>query len=190
MWTNGDRDNGGFLPLYIFTNCDYIDMCFGGKNKVRLYPSKSLFAGLEHPPIYIEKLKLEWDQWCWEDAEFTGYVDGKKVITKSFVKNPYPSVLVAQVDDETLIAENHDEPYDATRVVFKELDQAGNNLDFMMDPIEYIISGPGKLMGPEKTVIQGGCIAAWVRTTGEKGTIRIKARTLRFESNEVTIEVK
>jgi beta-galactosidase len=190
MWTNGDRDNGGFLPLYIFTNCDYVDFCFGGEKTVRLYPSRTLFAGLEHPPIYVEKLNLKWDHWCWEDVEFTGYVDEKKVISKAFAKDPHPAALVAQADDQVLKAHNYDETYDATRVVFTEVDQVGNLLDFMMDPVEFIISGPGRVMGPEKTVIQGGCIAAWIRTTGEKGTIKVKAKTLRFESNEITIEVK
>ncbi|MEG1926538.1 MAG: glycoside hydrolase family 2 TIM barrel-domain containing protein [Ruthenibacterium sp.] len=190
MWTNGDRQNGGFLPLHIFTNCDKVEFHFRNTLVATLFPSRHLFGGLKHAPIRVEKLKMEWDNWCWEDGIFIGYVDEKPVIEKRFAKNPYPAQLTAHADDDTLIAQKAEEPYDVTRVVFYELDQLGNTLDFMMDPIHFAISGPGSIIGPVDTVMQGGCIAVWVRTTGETGTICIQAKTSRFESNEVKIAVR
>jgi beta-galactosidase len=73
--------------------------------------------------------------------------------------------------------------------VFCEEDQAGNILDFMMEPIEFSVEGPGELIGPSRTAMQGGCIAAWVKTTGAKGVIKVCAKTSRFVSNTVEITV-
>lgn len=190
MWTNGDRQNGGFLPLYIFTNCDKVEFRFRDTLAATFYPSRHLFAGLKHAPIRVEKIKMDWDCWSWEDGEFIGYVNNAPVIEKHFAKDPYPAALVAKSDDDELTAQHPEEAYDTTRIVFEEVDQAGNSMDFLMEPIEFIVSGPGRLIGPDKTAMQGGCIAAWVKTTGEPGIIRVHAKTSRFVSNVVEITVR
>ena len=31
LWVNGDIDECGFLPMYVFTNCDYVEFYYGDK---------------------------------------------------------------------------------------------------------------------------------------------------------------
>lgn len=141
--------------------------------------------------MYMDRIQKDiWDEWGWEDATFIGYIDGKPVATRKFVKNPLPAALKAVADDASMRAERGEEPYDVTRVVFEAQDQYGNNLDYMMDSIEFTVTGPAKLIGPASTTMQGGCIACWVRTVGQTGTVRVSAKTPKLVSNEVVIEVK
>lgn len=191
LWVNGDIDECGFLPMYIFSNCDYVEFYFGDKLARRLYPYKRWFAGLKHAPMYMDRIpKGIWDEWGWEDATFIGYIDGEAVITKKFAKNPFPAELKASADDRILKAQQKEESYDVTRIVFEALDQYGNSLDYMMDSIVFTVQGPAKLIGPGETTMQGGCIAAWIRTTGEKGIVKISARTQRLHSDEIQILVE
>ena len=191
LWVNGDIDECGFLPMYIFTNCDYVEFYFGERMARRLFPHRRLFAGLEHAPMYMDRIQTGiWDEWGWEDATFIGYVDGKPVITKKFVKNPLPTELRAEADTLTLKAQAPEEPYDVTRIVFSALDQYGNSLDYMMDSIEFTVEGAAALIGPAQTTMQGGCIACWVKTTGQRGEVRVSARTPKLCSNTVCLRVE
>ena len=191
MWVNGDIDECGFLPMYIFTNCDYVEFYFGDKFARRLFPYRRWFAGLRHAPMYMDRIPEGiWDEWGWEDATFIGYVDGKPVITKKFAKNPVPAELNITSDDEVILAGNKEEAYDVTRIVFEAVDQYGNSLDYMMDSIDIFVEGPADLIGPAHTTMQGGCIAAWIRSRRETGTVKVWAKTSRLKSDGIVIEVQ
>ncbi len=191
MWVNGDINECGFLPMYIFTNCDYVEFYFGKKLARRLFPYRRWFAGLEHPPMYMDRIPDGiWDEWGWEDATFIGYVDGNPVITKKFAKNPVPSELKIISDDSVIYAGGEEDAYDVTRIVFEAVDQYGNTLDYMMDSIHISVEGPADLIGPSDTTMQGGCIAAWIRTKRETGTVKVRGRTSRLKSETVKIIVQ
>lgn len=50
----GDNEGGLLKPLYIFTNCDYIEF-FKGENYVNtFYPNHKKYKNLKHPPIIID----------------------------------------------------------------------------------------------------------------------------------------
>ena len=190
-WTNGDKDGGGFLPMYIFSNCDYVEFYIGGRFARRLYPYRRWFAGLRHAPMYLDRIpKGLWDNWDWTDSEFVGYLDGEAVIRKRFVRNPVPAALRIAADDTVLHAQEREEAYDVTRLVFRTVDQYGNSLDYLMDTIKISVEGPAELIGPSETVMLGGCIAAWIKTTGDKGTVRVSAKTSRLESETVELIVQ
>ena len=61
---------------------------------------------------------------AWPSVEFVGYLDGKKVASKAFTKDAVPTRLTAEADDDQLDADG----IDATRIVFKLVDQVGNTL--------------------------------------------------------------
>ena len=105
---------------------------------------------------------------------------------KKYAANPVPTKLTIEADDQELMADGSD----ATRVVFKVVDQAGNLMPYLNEVIEFEVEGPGTIIGPKLTGLIGGCIATWVKTTGEEGTIKIKGVTTRFESETVEIKVK
>ncbi len=188
LWARGERSIGGVFPLVIFTNCDEVELVVGGQSLGRFFPDRINFPGVEFPPIIIRETPRIFGEWgCdWHDGEFIGYIDGKPVVKKFFVKDPVMSQLDIAADDTELKADGQD----ATRIVFKVLDQAGNLLPYAADFIKIEIEGPGEVVGPSEVALIGGCIAAWVKATTEPGVIKVKAKSTRLESETIEIEVK
>ena len=188
LWARGERSIGGVFPLVIFTNVEEVELVVGGQSIGRFFPDRMNFPGVEYPPIVIRETPRVFGEWgCdWHDGEFIGYIDGKPVIRKFFVKDPVMSKLDIASDDTELRADGQD----ATRIVFKVLDQAGNLLPYAPDFIKIEIEGPGEIVGPSEVTLIGGCIAAWVKSTTEPGVIRVKAKSTRLESETIEIDVK
>ncbi len=185
LWTRGERNMGGVTPLVVFTNCDKVELLVDGKTVGTYTPDYPNYQGVKFPPVIIDKLEGFWGS-NWNDGEFIGYRDGKEAARKKFIKNPVAAALTARADDKLLAADRED----ATRVVYQLLDQVGNPVPFINEYIEFEISGPGELVGPNKTALIGGAIAVWVKSGYEKGEILLKASCSRFEANEVRIRVE
>jgi len=191
FWARGERSIGGVLPLVILTNCDYVDFKYGDFEAKRFYPSKEKFKGLTYPPIIIDDTLItpkEIGEWGmkWEDGNFCGYVDGIKVIEKTFVQNSVATDLKITLDDAILSASE----IDATRVVIKAIDQCGNNMPFLDEVINVEVSGAGSLVGPKSFALKGGVIAFWVETINEVGEIDIAIKSDRFPHQNIKIDVQ
>lgn len=185
LWTRGERSQGGVLPLVIFTNCDEVEVFIANESVGKFYPEKEAYPGVDYPPVIIREIPSTgvWGS-AWHSVEFVGYVDGRKVKSKKFVSNPIPTKLTAKADDEHIQADG----IDATRVVFKLVDQVGNLVPYTNEAVEINVDGPGTLIGPKLVGLIGGCIAAWVKSTEEVGEITITAKTNQLTSNTVTIK--
>ena len=72
-------------------------------------------------------------------------MDGEEVTVKKFAAAPVPTKLEIEADGTTLIADGND----ATRVVFKVVDQVGNILPYLNEVIEFEIEGSRDLDRPE-----------------------------------------
>lgn len=186
LWARGERSIGGVFPLVIFTNCDSVEIKVAGESLGHFYPDHENFSGVEYPPIVIRDTPPIFGEWgChWYEGEFVGYVQGKAAAVKRFVKNPVPTTLSIEADDQVLEADGQD----ATRVVFKMLDQAGNILPYINDFVKITVQGPGQIIGPQEVALIGGCIATWIRTTGEPGTIRVQAASTRLVSEKIAVD--
>lgn len=180
IWASGERSIGGVMPLVIFTNCDYVEVEIDNRFLGRFYPDQEKYPGIEYPPVILEKSEESFREWGmgWFDGELRGYVDNRRVITRRFLKDPVPVKLDIVADDPCLLADG----IDATRVVCSVIDEVGNTVPFINDYIEYSIAGPGEIIGPEKTGLIGGCMAVWIKTKREKGTISLYANTSRFKA--------
>ncbi|MDA3810421.1 MAG: glycoside hydrolase family 2 protein [Spirochaetaceae bacterium] len=132
----------------------------------------------------FKNLCADWGQ---KDKSYTfkGIYKGKEVITKTAGPS-YAVKLKAEADDTLLSSED----WDTTRIVFSCVDEFDNISPFINDYIEFSITGPGEIIGPKQTGLPGGVSGAWVKTTGKKGTIKVSAKTSRFESDEILIKVK
>ena len=183
-WTRGDRSIGGVLPLVIFTNCDAVEAFVNGESIGKLFPEKEKFPGVPHPPAMITEIP-ETGNWGmeWPSIEFVGYLNGERVTTRRFVKNPAATALIIEVDDRELRADG----IDATRAVFKLVDQVGNILPYAMEAIQIEVEGEGKLIGPKITSLIGGAIGAWIKSTENPGEIRITAKTNSRQAKPVVI---
>jgi beta-galactosidase len=88
-------------------------------------------------------------------------------------------------DDNVLSSED----IDATRIVFKIVDQENNLIPYINETLKIRISGDGELIGPSEISLAGGCTAVWVKTIGEKGEIVVTASCSRFCADEIAIKV-
>lgn len=184
-YARGERSIGDIAPLTIFTNCDKVAYCVGGIKNGEYYPCIDRYAGVEYPPVIIDKIDGEWGM-GWQDAEFVGYINDKEVIRKKYVKDPVPTRLIVDVDNTKLNAGE----MDTTRLIFKVIDQAGNEMPYIDEIVTVEIEGPGSIIGPSQFSLIGGCRGAWIKTNGEAGEIIIKAKCTRLEADNITILVE
>ena len=74
--------------------------------------------------------------------------------------------------------------------MIKLVDELGNNIFFSNAIVELEISGPGRFIGPDKLVLQGGEIATWVLTENKSGKINLTVKSDRVKEKTISIEVK
>ncbi len=193
FWARGERNIGGVLPLIVLTNCDEVELKYGSLVK-RVGPDRENFPHLPHPPVVIDHRHFTKDElgvWGmkWEDAAFTGFIDGEPVASLRMVADPVPTTLEVVADSTALRAEGRD----SVRVIVRALDQAGNVLPFLNDAVDVTVTGPARLLGPERLIFQGGSTGFWLETTGAAGGIAVvvtstRLGTVRLELSAVSDE--
>lgn len=182
FWARGERNIGGVLPLIVLTNCDEVELKYGSLVK-RVGPDRENFPHLPHPPVVIDHRHFTKDElgvWGmkWDDAAFTGFIDGKAAASLRMVADPVPTTLEVVADNTTLRTEGRD----SVRVIVRALDQAGNVLPFLNDAVDVTVTGPARLLGPERLVFQGGSTGFWLETTGATGGIAVAVTSTRLGS--------
>ena len=126
----------------------------------------------------------------WGDAENTicleGIVNGQVVIRKDVSEGKSFGSIEIAADDNALQVGG--DTYDATRIVLKALDNEGNLMPFYPGVVQVETDNQLSVMGPKEFALIGGCIAFWVRTTGEAGESKISVR-VNGKPLEVIIQV-
>ena len=62
----------------------------------------------------------------------------------------------------------------------RALDQAGNKLPFLLDPVEIDVGGAATLSGPSLVPLRGGTTGFWIESTGRSGPIDVNVTSPRF----------
>ncbi len=137
-----------------------------------------------------------------ESWELVGMVDGAEAIRRRYGGDAVPASLLVHADDLHLKARGageaalwgepsfYGEAWDATRVEVRLVDQYGNLSPFAAEWARVEVSGPGRVIGPATIVLQGGCAAFWVRTSGEPGPITVQVRSSRFTPEPLVIQAE
>ncbi len=165
FWARGERNIGGVLPLIILTNCDELELTYGDYPPKRVKPDRETYPHLPHPPVVLDHRSFTAEElgvWGmkWERASVTGYLNGKVVATRHYVDNALPTTLQV-VPDATQIG-----PQDAVRIMVRVLDQAGNKLPFLPEPVSVRVSGPAHRFGPAVLPLRAGSTGIWLQATG------------------------
>ncbi|WP_196260838.1 glycoside hydrolase family 2 protein [Pelagibacterium limicola] len=185
LWARGERNIGGVLPLIILTNCDEVELQYGDNPPKRVVPDRENYPHLPHPPVVIDHRHVSQSEigswgWLWQHGTITGFLDGKTVATARFTADPKPTRL--EVIADTSWVERHE----TVRVVVRVLDQAGNKLPYLFDPVTIALEGPAKLIGPDVVPVLGGSTGFWLRSTGAGP---IQARVSHARIGSVTIDL-
>ncbi len=70
-FAKGERDAARVLPIYVFTNCDAVDLYRGGRYVDRFFPDRKHFRNLKHPPVIIDDMighLIDAERWPEGDA--------------------------------------------------------------------------------------------------------------------------
>lgn len=184
-YARGERAIGGVAPLTIFTNCDYVKLYADEDYIGTHYPAFDRYPGVLYPPIIVDKLEGHWGM-SFGNMTLVGFINENEVIRETYIKNPLPTKLYLESDD--LLLDSGE--IDATRLVFKLVDQVGHELPYTDAIVNVTVEGPAELIGPSQFTLIGGCRGAWIKTTGDKGIITINASCLGLKANTIKIEVK
>jgi beta-galactosidase len=187
FWTVGDVSEGGVDPLYVFGNCDEIEVYVGDELHGRYTPDREQFPSLPHPPFKVTGLGLGNIFGAhYQDLRAVGYVNGEVVIEQKMSAYGLPSALTLQADDEELNADGSD----MTRLVFKIVDKYGNRMPYAISVVSFEIEGPAQLLGENPFPLIGGQAAIYVRAGETPGTVKVRAATPRLNPVEVTITLR
>lgn len=191
IYARGERAIGGIFPLVVSTNCDYIEMYYAGKLLTKAYPAKGTFQGLKHPPVIIDLptnipgvSNVRWD-----NAKIIGYINGKAVIEKDYLKDPTFSDLKLISDDNTLNKIKDGSTWDSTRITVKAADSLGNRLSYINEAITIEVNDAGELIGDDNPVLEGGLYSFWIRTKEKSGTVKITVKNKRIGTRSIEIKV-
>ncbi len=189
FWTRGERNIGGVLPLIVLTNCDEVELRYGDGVAKRVGPDRENFPHLPHAPVIIDRRHFTAEElglWGmqWDDAIFTGYIAGKVVAEHRFVSDPVATTLEIAPDRDTIAAKGRD----CVRIIVRALDQVGNKLPFLMEPVEIAVEGPAKRIGPALVPLRGGSTGFWLESTGEPGPIKVTVTCPRFSPSTLTLQ--
>ena len=184
FFTQGDRSEGGNDPLYVFSNCDALEVYVGDELHGKYTPARDLYPNIPNAPFVVTGLGLlaYWGH-RYQELRLVGLLDGKPAAEQKISANELPCALTLTADDLELDADGSD----MTRLVIKVTDRHGNRLPLAITAVMLEISGAGELVGENPFPLVGGQGAVYVRTTDTPGTITVTARAPRLPSASVTI---
>jgi beta-galactosidase len=183
-WSRGDR-NETFTIAMISSNCDNVKMYIADRLIADLKPDRENFAHLRYPP-FVKNIRDEIYRGAWGDMKIEGYIDGKKVITKTLSGRGADRQLLVEPDDRELIGDG----IDATRIVLKVTDEYGSVRPLANAPIALSLTGPGEIIGENPFALFGGVGAVWIKTKQAAGIISLTARHQVLGSKTIKIDIK
>ncbi len=182
---------GDFKEEVICSNCDTL-RCFikplDAKAGEDFHPIAELkaehqrFPHLAYPPFFLSLPNGNDD---WGDLRIDGYIQGKKVISKTLSGAGVARRLEVFADDSHLFGDGSD----ATRVVFRIVDEYGSIQRLCEDPLQVSLTGPATIIGPGLVALSGGTAAVWVRAGRHPGTARLSALHPVLGVKQVQIDI-
>ncbi|MCA9891081.1 MAG: glycoside hydrolase family 2 protein, partial [Anaerolineae bacterium] len=181
-WQLGDIDTGVPDEIWVFSNCDEVEIFVGDNPQGRFKPNHDRFPNLPHPPFMAKQIEARIAHGH-DDLMVVGYLNGEVVAEQRIAMDGIPHTLQLVLDDEELVADGSD----MTRVVVRITDEYGNPLRYSFTPITFEIEGPAQLVGENPLALVGGQAALLVRAGQEAGAVTITASAPRLGSASASL---
>jgi beta-galactosidase len=166
-WARGD-ESIGFTKGMVCSNCDHLKFYVDDKLVAEADPDKTQFQHLRYAP-FTASLGSAVHQWG--DLRIEGYLQGKKVVTKTLSGKGIDQKFSLLADDTKLNADGAD----TTRVVLRVTDEYGAIRPFANDAIKLELEGPAEIIGDNPFALVGGTGAIWIRAKEQAGTVQLTA---------------
>lgn len=180
-WARGD-ESIGFSQAVVCSNCDHLKFYIDDQLVTEADPDRSEFAHLRYAPFSTQLGELFHR---WGDLRIEGYIQGKKVISKTYSGRGVDRKFLLAPDDAGLVADGAD----STRVVFRVTDEFGAIRPFADDAIRFELEGPAELIGDNPFALVGGTGAIWIRAQEQPGIVRLTATHPRLGKQEAKLEI-
>ena len=185
-WDFGPRTPlGPGREAIIFSNCDQLKLFVDGKPHAVLQPARDRFPNLQYAPFFAD---LRVDAQRRPELRMDGYVDGRRVISRSFSSDSSHDRFRLHADDHELRADGAD----ATRLAFAVVDRFGSPRAFAGGAVTLTLDGPATIVGdnPFQLEDSGGAGAVWIRTfSAHPGKVMITGRHSSLGSAKEIITV-
>jgi len=199
-WARGD-ESIGFTAAVFCSNCDHLQI-FGRADCIEsnpwvmiaeLDPDRTQFSHLKYPPFVLDMRKIDLKKlgMGWGDLRVDGFINEKKVISKSLSGKGVDTKFALVADDRTLLADGAD----ATRVVLRVTDEFDAIRTYANDSVSFALEGPATLIGDNPFALVGGTGAVWIRAGEKPASVRLTAKhphlgsqTVEFTLTEVPAE--
>jgi len=172
-------DPTGIFPIpapmaMIASNCERLEIFLDAKHITTGLPETgtSPYGDLPYPPFLV-RLPPRMPKGR-PELIIQGYLGSQQVAEFRMAANPAADTLAMTVDDEIIVADGSD----ATRAVFRSVDQYGNLRRNRAGEVTLTMTGPGTLLGDNPFAFgdYGGLGAVWIRSLpGQTGTIILTA---------------
>ncbi len=167
-WAIGD-ESIGFTKAMVCSNCDHLKFYVNNTLVAEADPDKEQFKYLRYAPFTADFRRSGIGGWG--DLRIEGYIEGKKVIARTFSGKGIDQKFSLLPDDIKLNADGAD----TTRVVLRVTDEFGAIRPFANDAIKLKLEGPAEIIGDNPFALIGGTGAIWIRAKELPGTVRLTA---------------
>ncbi len=174
FWEPGGAVPAAAPTAMIASNCEQLEVFIDGVQITTALPAfaSPQYSGLAHPPFLIHLPPPKPD--TTPELLVLGYVAGQQVTYLRMSSDPAGDALGLTVDDMTISADGSD----ATRAVFRAIDEHGNQRRYASGQVALTLSGPATLVGDNPFAFgeYGGLGAVWIRSlAGKPGAITLTA---------------
>jgi len=184
-WRLGDVDEGLIQPIYVFSNCDEIEVFVGDQRKGRYQPDHDSFPNLPHPPFKVDGLDVML-AFPYGDLRVVGYIGGEPVAEQRIANDGVPHTLRLWSDDAVLRPDDAD----MTRVTFAVTDAYGTPLRYAATVVTLTVEGPGQLIGTNPFPLIGGQAALYLKAGLAAGDVIIRAEAPRLQPAEIRLAIR
>lgn len=186
-WAVGEVSETGIDPLMVFSNCQQVRVRKGGSIFGVFEPDRESFPYLPHPPFRVTGLSGAFlSGAAYEDLRLEGLIDGEVAVTQDLSADGRSHALTLVADDTELVADGAD----MTRLVFRIVDRYGNRQPYATAAVQFVLEGPGRLIGENPFALVGGQAAVYLAATETPGTVTITAHAPRLPDVRVQIVVR
>ncbi|MCY0896481.1 MAG: hypothetical protein OWS03_09365 [Alicyclobacillaceae bacterium] len=192
------KSDGYAAPIYVFSNCDSLEVVFNGRSHGRIHPDRSNFPGLAHPPfvVHLQAYKL------FGTLEIRGYLGEKMVIEKT-IQSPRPICqLQVHADHTSLDADG----VDMSRIWVEAVDANGTRGPYANRVIHWTLETVNKesevwnvekqaqppdarLIGENPMALEAGRAALYLRAGTKPERLRITVQSPGLADDFVEVDV-
>lgn len=167
----------------IFSNCNELRFFLNDQHHATVQPDTTNYPKTAYPPFITD---VPWEQAGTSVLRIDGYIQGKRVISRSFAGDRTHDRLWITADDTAIAGDGTD----STRISFGVADEFGNTRPVADGVITVTLKGPGKIVGDTTFDLtdSGGVGAVWIRgVPGQHGAAQLTISHPSFESKSVVV---